>query len=205
MELPGRAKYNLKTMANSEIEIQVTVENKDNLIKFLEENALFKLVTRQVDEYLNAPDRDFLSVRPVTEWLRLRQTREAALMTYKKAHYTPEGECHFRDEFETTIGDIDQARKILLALGYTPLVTVDKIRKTWRYQEYEVALDEVQDLGLFVEVEYKGEDLKDPKLITDQMVEFLKQAGCGKIKRNYSGYPYILLLPDEVRYDLIDS
>lgn len=190
-------------MANSEIEIKVNIENMDNLTKFLEENAMFKLSTRQIDEYFNAPDRDFLAIRPVTEWLRLRQTREAVLITYKKAHYTTEGKLNFRDEFETIVGDIDQARKILLSLGYTPLVTVNKVRKIWRYQEYEVALDEVQGLGIFVEIEYKGEDPSNPKLITDQMIEFLRKVDCGEIKRHHSGYPYIMLLPSEARYDVI--
>ena len=37
------------------------------------------------------------------------------------------------------------------------------------------------------------------KKTTDEMVEFLKSLGCGKIERDYVGYPFKLLFPGEVK------
>lgn len=34
------------------------------------------------------------------------------------------------------------------------------------------------------------------------MVDFLKQVGCGKIIRNYVGYPFLMLFPSEVKYEV---
>ena len=60
----------------------------------------------------------------------------------------------------------------------------------------------VEDNQIKVHNEYIGQD-KNPKPeeITSQMVNFLKDLGCGKIKRNYRGYPFQLLFPDEVEYE----
>ena len=66
-----------------------------------------------------------------------------------------------------------------------------------------VAIDSVKNLGDFVEIEYIGEDNKiDPKAMTEEMINFLKKVGCGKITRNYVGYPFLLLFPEEVKYEV---
>jgi len=65
-----------------------------------------------------------------------------------------------------------------------------------------VAVDSVKGLGDFVEIEYKGENENaDPKKVTEGMVDFLKKVGCGKIMRNYVGYPFQLLFPEEVKWE----
>ena len=87
-------------------------------------------------------------------------------------------------------------------LNFKSLVKVDKIRKIWEYQDYEVAVDSVKNLGDFVEIEYIGKDRNvDPKKVTEEMINFLKSVGCKKIKRNYVGYPFQLLFPEEVKFE----
>jgi len=57
-------------------------------------------------------------------------------------------------------------------------------------------------LGDYVEIEYIGKDKNaGPKKVTDEMVGFLKSLGCGKIIRNYAGYPFLLLFANEVKYE----
>ena len=55
-----------------EIEIQVRIENSKPLLELLKAEGKFLYAKRQVDEYFTPPDRDFTAVRPVKEWLRLR-------------------------------------------------------------------------------------------------------------------------------------
>ena len=77
------------------------------------------------------------------------------------------------------------------------------MRKIWTYKDYEVAVDSVKTLGDFVEVEYIGKDEKvNPGKVTGEMVDFLKKVGCGKITRNYVGYPFLMLFPNEVEYEV---
>ncbi len=187
---------------NIEIEIQVKIENSQPLLDFLTKAAEFKFENRQIDEYFTPVQRDFTAVRPVKEWLRLRDADRKYSINYKNWHYDEGGKSNYCDEFETKIEDIDQIRKILSALNFESIVVVDKVRKIWTYKDYEVAIDSVKNLGDFVEIEYIGKDEKaDPKKITEEMVNFLKDIDCGKIMRNYVGYPFQLLFPAEVKLE----
>lgn len=192
-------------MANSniEIEIQVNIENPKLLIEFLKKNGDFQSEKHQVDEYFSPAHRDFLAVRPVKEWLRLRDADGKYSINYKNWHFDKNGKSHYCDEFETKIEGIEQVRKILAALNFKSVVVVDKLRKIWTHKEYEVAIDSVRSLGDFVEIEYIGKDEKvDPKKITEGMIDFLKKIGCEKITRNYVGYPFLMLFPKEVKYEI---
>ena len=50
---------------------------------------------------------------------------------------------------------------IFSALGYTEKVILKKKRKTYIWQNFEVVLDDVEDLGVFVEFELQGEGGKE--------------------------------------------
>ncbi len=188
---------------NIEIEIQVNVENSKPLIEFLEKNGNFQSEKRQVDEYFSPAHRDFIATRPVAEWLRLRNAEGKYSFNYKNWHFDKNGKSHYCDEFETKIEDIATIKKILQALNFKSLVVVDKLRKIWTYKDFEIAVDSVESLGDFVEIEYIGKNEKvSPEKITDEMVDFLKKVGCGKITRNYVGYPFLMLFPNEVKYEV---
>lgn len=192
----------MSRMNNIEIEIQVNIENSRPLVEFLEKSAEFKKENRQIDEYFSPAHRDFTSVRPVKEWLRLRDSGGKYSINYKNFHYDENGKSLYCDEYESQAGDFNNLKKILESLNFKFLVKVDKIRKIWEYKDYEIALDSIAGLGDFVEIEYIGKDEKpDPKKIAQEMVDFLKNMGCGKIKRNYVGYPFQLLFPSEVRFE----
>ena len=187
-----------------EIEIQVQVEKSAGLLDFLNENGEFKGEKRQVDEYFTPSHRDFLAVRPAKEWLRLRDSNGKFSVNYKNWYCDTHGKSHHCDEFESVIEDLEKMRKIFLALDIKPTVKVDKTRKIWVFRDYEIAIDAVVGLGDYVEIEYLGEqDGKDAKAIADEMIKFLKDIDCGKIKRNYVGYPFALLFPDKVEYEII--
>ena len=188
-------------MNNIEIEIQVKIENSKPLIGFLEKNADFRSEKHQIDEYFSPAHRNFIETRPVKEWLRLRDSGGQYLISYKNWHYDESGKGHYCDEHETKTEDLAQIKKILEVLNFKSIVKVDKLRKTWIYKNYEIAMDSVKELGDFIEIEYIGKEEKvDPKKITEEMVNFLKDVGCGKIKRSV-GYPFQLLFPEEVKYE----
>lgn len=188
---------------NIEIEIQVNIENPKPLMEFLKANGNFQAEKHQIDEYFSPAHRDFLATRPVAEWLRLRDANGKYSITYKNWHFDENGKSHYCDEFETEIKSIEQGRKILSALNFKSIVAVDKLRKIWTYKNYEIAIDSVKGLGDFIEIEYIGKDEEiNPKKITEEMIDFLKKVGCGKITKNYVGYPFLLLFPKKVKYEI---
>ena len=189
-------------MKNIEIEIQVEVEKSAPLLKFLKDKATFQGENFQIDKYYTPQHKDFLKKRPVDEWLRLRKENEKMSITYKNWHRDKNKRSTHADEFESQIEKIDQLEKIFKVLDFKHITTVHKKRTIWNWKKYEIALDKIKGLGNYVEIEYKGKEKKvNPKKITAEMIDFLKEIGCGKIRRNYNGYPFILLFPDEVIYD----
>lgn len=189
-------------MKNVEIEIQVNIENSKPLIGFLEKNGEFKGENHQVDEYFSPAHRNFIEVRPINEWLRLRDSNGKYSINYKNWHREKDGKSYHCDEYETPIEGLTPLKNILNILNFKSLVKVDKIRKIWTYKDYEISVDSVKGLGDFVEIEYIGKNEKaNPKEITEEMIKFLKNTGCRKIKRNYLGYPFLLLFPEEAKFE----
>ncbi len=175
-----------------EIEIKVKVENIVPLINFLKANAKRLFSKRQIDEYYTPAHRDFLKAEPIEEWLRLRDSDGAYSINYKKWHYEGKTTSNYCDEYETPVTDIEALRKILIALDFKALITVDKQRESWQYEDYEISIDSVKDLGQYVEIEYTRES-GDPHIITTDMFAFLNDLDCGLIERDFKGYPYGLL------------
>jgi predicted adenylyl cyclase CyaB len=132
--------------------------------------------------------------------LRLRDSSGKFSINYKNWHTDKNGRSHYCDEYETEIGKKDQLEKIFSSLNVKLLTTVDKKRRIYMYKNYEISMDSIKGLGNFVEIEYKGKLGKHkPEEITKDMIKFLKDIDCGKIYRNYVGYPFQLLFPKEVK------
>ncbi len=184
-----------------EIEIQVQVEHVDALKDYLEERGQLVGSSEQRDEYFTPSDRDFLSARPVAEWLRIRTAGDKYSLNYKQLHYNEEGRTTYCDEYELTISSPEAMRKIFMALQFRSLVVVSKRREIWNYKQYEIALDEVEGLPPTVEVEYNGNvPASEATAIKQEMVAFLKDRRCGLLKLSDQGYPFQLLFPNEVKF-----
>ncbi len=81
------------------------------------------------------------------------------------------------DEYEFTVGDADAAKQMIAALGWKEYVTVDKKRLESKTDQYNICIDEVARLGVFIELEKLTEGDEDIKDIQDKMKEFLHNLG----------------------------
>ena len=189
-------------MKSIEIEIQVQVEKIKPLEKFLKDNAKFVGEFHQIDEYFTPAHRNFIAQKPTDEWLRLRNANGKFYINYKNWHHGKDGKTNHCDEHETEVKEIDKMQYIFEAIDIKPLIIVDKTRLIYNHKKYEIALDKIKGLGNFVEIEYKGKAMgEDAARIAGEMVDFLKSLKLGKITRNYNGYPFMMLFPDEVKYE----
>lgn len=186
-------------MKDKEIEIQVRIQESENLKSFLEKEADFISENRQEDEYYTPAHRDFIAIKPIEEWLRVRDENGKYSLTYKKWIYE-NGIGIYADEYEVEVSNKETAKKILKSIDAKPLITVLKNRRKYLYKNYEVAFDQVVGLGDFVEIEYKGNKEVDPKQTTLEMINFLKNLNCGKIEINNGGYPMLLLFPEDAHF-----
>ncbi len=108
--------------------------------------AIHKETLKQEDEYFQHPVRDFAKT---DEALRLRKENNRTFLTYKGPKAG--GPVKTREELEIPVEP--SIRGILLKLGFTPVASVKKIRRTYIFQKFAVSIDEVEGLGLFLEAE----------------------------------------------------
>lgn len=139
-----------------EIKIKLSENEYKNLKDILEEIAKYDKVMVQKDEYYTPEYKDFTKEKYPFEWLSVRKRGNENILNYK--HYYPEGaEKHeWCDEFEVTLDSSEKIKKIFERLNIKSFAMINKTRYTYIYKDkYEIALDEVEDLGYFVEIEVK--------------------------------------------------
>jgi adenylate cyclase class 2 len=117
----------------------------------------------QEDAYLGHPSRDFAATN---EAFRIRRVGDANAITYKGPKR--QGPTKTREELEVPFADgpeaLEMMRRLFEVLGFRPVHVVRKRRTPYRLtargRPVEVALDDVEGLGTFVEVETiaDGED-----------------------------------------------
>lgn len=180
-------------MQYTEVEKKFALPNPDALTaKLVELGAEPGEPTHQVDAYYNAPHRDFLEPEVVSEWLRIRTEARGSSVNFKRWHPVDARIKTHADEYETKVDDVEAIRRLLDALDFRPLVTVDKTRVEWRLPDVEVVFDHVVDAGYFVEFEFKGEaaDVEDAG---GRLIEFIDSLGVELGEPINLGYPHILL------------
>ncbi|MEN3035344.1 MAG: class IV adenylate cyclase [Candidatus Methanosuratincola sp.] len=103
---------------------------------------------KQVDIYLSHPCRD---MRAADEALRLRLEGEACVVTFKGARM--KGNLKSREELEFSVWDWEKALEVFKRLGFKVSAKVCKVRREYRLLGANVAIDKVEGLGDFVEIE----------------------------------------------------
>ena len=162
-----------------EVEILVKVlEPRDSALQKLAkfENKGIKAVH---DTYFYDPLRQELQIQHgrLNESFRLRKTEHKASMTYKKDHF--EGEKWlYSDEFQTDIENPHQAEQIIIHLGLKKLLELHNTKHVFETPEYEIVLEEVRDLGLFLEVEKRNvQEYDNISSIKKRISEFMQTLG----------------------------
>lgn len=91
--------------------------------------------------------------------LRLRLKRGLAVLTVKRPPDAPVSEVlKAYEEYETDVGDFEQAALALGALGYAPAFRYEKVREKWRAGGVTVCLD-LLPFGEFAELEGGEEEV----------------------------------------------
>ncbi|OGY45652.1 MAG: hypothetical protein A2744_03135 [Candidatus Buchananbacteria bacterium RIFCSPHIGHO2_01_FULL_44_11] len=182
-------------MSNKDIEIELKfpLKNVKQCFEYL--NAQAKKVISdliQKDTYYTPSHRNFLAVQYPFEWLRLRETSKGFSLDYKHFHPENVAKTDYCDEFQTNIENIEALKKILVSLDFKEIVVVEKSRDVWQYQKVEIAIDEVKNLGFFIELE-ATESFADPKKGKDYLYSILKELKAEIGEEDLRGYPFKIL------------
>ncbi len=150
---------------------------------------------RETDLYFNGNDRDF---RKSDEALRLRSLIDAetgqpveTVLTYKGPKQ--DSVSNTRLEYETSVGSGDIARKLLEALGYQAVFTVDKIRREYVLDDITLCLDTVTGLGEFLELELLVSEQAQKEPAVARLLEMLAQLGVPQENLTQKSYLELLM------------
>ncbi len=180
----------IKSDVETEIKIKISEKEYKELEIIMKEKARFLLESHQVDIYYQSTYRPFLKENdePVEEWLRIGKRGNKTIINYKNWY-----DNKYCDEYEVEIDDAKNMERIFKVLGLEEIAVVDKVRKTYFYLEkYEVALDYVENLGYFIEIEvkkYTNSTLEE----YDELLKLAKSLNLNLEHIDKRGYPYHLI------------
>lgn len=176
-----------KSNIETEIKIKTTKFEYKKLQSFLENNAKFLNENKQIDKYYQPTHRRFLKDNEeiISEWLRIGLRGNKKILNYKNWHNNM-----YCDEYEVEIDDEKNLDKIFKILGLEEIAIVDKVRKTYFYlNKYEIALDYVENLGYFAEIEVKNYDTFALQEY-DELLKLAKNLNLNLNNIDKKGYPY---------------
>ncbi|MCE5185718.1 MAG: class IV adenylate cyclase [Planctomycetaceae bacterium] len=140
-----------------EIEAKIRVGDFEDVITRLKASGAKSLrQVRETDVYLDAQGQLLAKGCGMRIRRQVCGQTEKSLITYKGARQASRYKS--RPEYEVDVSSAQVVEEIFAELGYTPLVRVEKKRGIWKLDDCLVCLDEVMQLGRFVEVEGPDEN-----------------------------------------------
>ena len=172
-------------------EIEVKAKVKDMQVikeKLLELGCIFREPETQEDTTFVDFDGDYTVFMSDTNFLRIRKTNNGCLFTLKR----PQGNELDCIEREVKISDPIQMQDMLEYMGYHKVVNINKTRTKTIYRDMVICLDEVKELGSFVEVEKMTEG--EGSVVQEELYIFLESLGVSREDRVVNGYDTLIYL-----------
>lgn len=181
-----------------EIEARVKVEDFESLEKKLKSiGAEFFEKKKQVDSIYKPKGTEFESQGPGSFLLRIRKSKKNSL-TYKSLTKTTGAWI----EYETEITNPEEMEKILLNSGFALVYTMTKERLPGKLDEFEICLDNIKELGKYIEVALESDNRKEAR---NKIEEFFLRIGFDKDQIIYQGYGEMMFKNLGVKYNGLEK
>ena len=135
--------------------MSIEIEKKYRLTKAQREEILERL--KEIDaEYIGEDLEENILYRggildEKRAVLRIRKIGEKAILTFKQ-RIQNDSDVKHQTEHETSVSDPDEIENIVENLGFKKKLIYEKRRKTWRFRQVEIVVDQLP-FGLFMEIE----------------------------------------------------
>lgn len=157
--------------------IEVEVRGKIKDIDFVKE-SLNKIETRsvknvkQIDRIFGHPKFLDKENKIIEGGLvaRIRQVDNSARLEFKEIIRQGGG-----FEIEVNLDNVDFGIKLLEKLDFNESFVVSKIRDIYKYNDFEIAIDQVEQLGSFIEIEKMVSSKEEIDRTRQECVKLLKQ------------------------------
>lgn len=185
--------YNFKIM--KEIEIKARLREREKIMEKLGKlGCVFEALITQADT-VYAEKIDNLEIfRANKVFLRLRvKNGEKVIFTLKYKDRQATNNLLDSVEHEVEVSSRDEMEKAILLMGFKEMVKISKTRIITHYNGYEICIDEVADLGTFIEMEKLTEDDVAAEGVQEEMFKFFETIGISRADRIMYGYDLLLL------------
>lgn len=181
-------------LKNIEVEVKLKVKEISRVTQWLKDNnAEYLGEKNQIDIYFDPPHKTFIKVlscgkKVAKEYLRIRKSDKGSSVTYKlipKNLETNETQRQFK-EIETFIKNHENMFELLSALGFKKTAIIDKNRKSWKYKEFLFEIDDVKEIGVFLEIEFRG-NAENPNEAEKRLFNFLEEINIGEYELDNDG------------------
>ncbi|WP_457752950.1 class IV adenylate cyclase [Thermococcus sp.] len=177
------------------IEIELKGYANDRIFEKVRERFKFMRKEMHEDIYYQHPCRDFSKT---DEALRIRIKRFnghfEAFLTYKGPKL--DNMSKTRKEIEVPISDVDAYSDLLTSLGFKKVLTIVKVREKYYVEKgVTITLDEVEELGKFIEIEKLVKEEKDIKNEVKKLQGILEGLGVERFERR----SYLELLLEKLK------
>jgi len=186
-------------------EIEVLVEVYDSIENLKEKFNKFQYIglKRTIDEYYYDPKRKELKPdknNQLDHCLRLRTKEKEYSITYKDDVFE-NGKWLYSNEYETKVEDIKILREIFQKLGLKKFIEIDNAKETYQYKEYEIVIENVKDLGIFMEVEYCTDKDVDVKEVKKEIQTFINKLSINVSDELNMGKPEMYMRKHHIKID----
>lgn len=178
-------------MKEVEILVKLRGDKKTALAKL--KKFKFLGVKNVLDIYFYDPKRKNLkrnSSGGLKECFRLRKKGDKNFVAYKIDYFNHKQWTH-SEEHETEIADFKVFEKIVSHLGLKQLIRLDNQKHIFETKEFEIVLEDVKNLGIFLEVENKNLN-GSVNNIREEIMKFIQSLGF-KFEEMKKGKPELML------------
>ena len=177
-----------------EIEAKFPLLNKEIAVEKLEKNGnKIENNNIQKDIYYTPYHENFLEAKPISEWLRIRNTDSEKTINYKNWSNNGKNNKISCKEIEIGIDDYNGMIELLNALDFKQTIVVEKVRNSWEYNGIIISIDTINNLGDFIELEFKtnlyDNEEDSLKYIKETINELKIEVG----EQIFAGYPQLVM------------
>jgi len=165
-----------------EVEIKAKLKNLSGIKnKLLKLGAKFRESKKQIDVFYKPKNEVHSTLRPGLYILRVRESSNDKFLTFK-ALTSIKG---VWEEYEVRIDNTKEMQKILEKIGLVKVFAIEKIRIPGHLGKFEFNLDEVKELGSFIEI---GLVAKDGEKAQNKIKELYSKLGISENQLERRGY-----------------
>lgn len=179
----------------NEIEVKAKLKDKEAIIAHLKSIGVEFLDTRYQKDLVFWPNdikninnhilgRNFLRIR------EQKKNNEKKIIFTLKQPQTNQTDC-IEHEIEIKEEEIEKLKSIIHCLGYYEYVNIEKTRITAKIKDIEICLDEVMNLGHYIELE-KFAPASQVETVQKELYSILESLGISKDDYVYDGYDVLV-------------